>query len=214
VIGKWRKVRSTLAAMTMPVAVATAGVLVLSVPAQAQFSAGYKFLEAVRKKDGQKVTDALNEPGSQVINTKDVSSGETAMHIVTARRDVVWIEFLASRGANVNARDNKGVTPLVLAVGLGFVEGVDALIKAGARVDESNNTGETPLISATHAHDGVLARMLLKAGANPDRPDNSGRSARDYAMLDGKSNPVLSEIDNATKAAKANPAKATYGPSF
>ena len=31
----------------------------------------------VRKKDGQKVTDALNEPGSKIVNTRDVSTGES-----------------------------------------------------------------------------------------------------------------------------------------
>lgn len=43
----------------------------VSIPAQAQFSDSYKFLEAVRKKEGDKVTEALNEPGTQIVNTKD-----------------------------------------------------------------------------------------------------------------------------------------------
>lgn len=205
-ITRWHRARAALAVLAM------AGGLPLAVPAQAQFSESYKFLEAVKKKDGQKVTDALNEPGTTIVNTRDVTSGETALHIVTARRDLVWINFLTAKGANVNARDARGVTPLWTAVNLGFVEGAEALIKAGARVDESNNTGETPLISAVHRRDTALARILLKAGANPDRPDNSGRSARDYAALD-KGSPILNEIENAAKARAAAPAK-TYGPSF
>ena len=196
------------------VAAAIVGCMALAVPAQAQFSEGYKFLEAVKKKDGEKVTDALNEPGTQIVNTKDVTTGETGLHLVTARRDVTWMKFLVGHGANVNARDAKGTTPLVLAVNLGFLEGVDFLISAGAKVDESNNTGETPLISAIHRRDAALVRALLKAGANPDRPDNSGRSARDYAMLDGKTSAMMTEIDNAAKGGAQAPVKATYGPSF
>lgn len=185
----------------------------IATPAQAQFSEGYKFLEAVRKKEGDKVTEALNEPGTQIVNTKDYSTGQTGLHIVTARRDLTWVQFLIAKGANVNARDNRGVTPLVLASEMGFIEGVDELIRSGARVDEANNTGETPLISAVHRKDLALVRLLIKAGANADRPDNSGRSARDYAMLD-KGSAVLGEIERSTTEAKGTKPKKTYGPSF
>lgn len=186
----------------------------VSIPAQAQFSDSYKFLDAVRKKEGEKVTEALNEPGTQIINTKDYTTGQSALHIVVTRRDLTWIQFLIAKGANVNARDNKGMTPLVQACELGFIEGVDELIKSGARVEDANNTGETPLISAVHRRDLTLVRLLIKAGANADRPDNSGRSARDYAALEGKNSPVLGEIERATKDAKSAGPKKTYGPSF
>lgn len=185
----------------------------IATPAQAQFSEGYKFLEAIRKKEGDKVTEALNEPGTQIVNTKDYSTGQTGLHIVTARRDLTWVQFLIAKGANVNARDNRGVTPLVLASEMGFIEGVDELIRSGARIDEANNTGETPLISAVHRKDLALVRLLIKAGANADRPDNSGRSARDYAMLD-KGSAVLGEIERSTTEAKGTKPKKTYGPSF
>lgn len=194
-------------------AAALLGVLASAAPVHAQFSESYKFLEAIRKKDGQKVTDALNEPGTQIVNTRDVSTGESGLHIVTARRDLTWMQFLVARGANVNVRDAKGTTPLVLACNLGFIEGVEFLLTSGAKVDEPNNTGETPLITAVHRRDLAMVRALLKAGANPDRPDNSGRSARDYALLDGKDSAVTNEIANSSKGGAAGQKK-TYGPSF
>ncbi|MDP3676403.1 MAG: ankyrin repeat domain-containing protein [Novosphingobium sp.] len=191
-----------------------AGGLSLGLPAQAQFSAGYKFLESVRKKEGDKVTDMLAAPGSTLVNTRDVSTGDTALHIVVARRDLTWVRFLAAKGANVNARNSKGETPLQLASNVGFVEGVEALLALGAKVDEPNSTGETSLIAATHRKDAAMARVLLKAGANAKRNDNSGRSALDYATLDGRSNPVLAEIENAAKIAAGKPKTQTYGPKF
>lgn len=184
-------------------------------PAQAQFSAGFKFLEAVRKKDGNVVEQALSEPGTTIVNTKDVTSGQTALHIVTQRRDLVWMNYMIAKGANVNARDSQGVTPLQLASNLGFTDGIELLVEAHARVDEPNDAGETPLISAVHRRDTAMMRILLKAGADPDRKDNSGRSARDYAMVDGRG-PLIGEIEaNAKKSGqRATGGGKVYGPSF
>lgn len=190
-----------------------AAAMAWSVPVAAQFSDSYKFLDAVKKKDGDKVTDALSEPGTTIINTRDVTTGESALHIVTQRRDLTWMTFLISKGANVNIRDAKGVTPLVVASNLGFIEGVELLVGKGARVDESNNAGETPLITAVHNRNIALMRVLLKAGANPDRTDNSGRSARDYALLDGKNSVLVNEIQANAKT-KDKSASQTYGPKF
>ncbi len=183
-------------------------------PARAQFSEGYKFLEAVKKKNGEEVTQSLNEPGSTIVNTRDITTGETALHIVTAKRDLTWMSFLLGRGANANARDVKGVTPLVLATNLGFIEGVELLIGKGARLDESNQAGETPLISAVHNRSIGLMRILLKAGADPDRADNSGRSARDYALLEGRNSPLIGEIESNAKPRSQRQARPSYGPTL
>jgi ankyrin repeat protein len=195
--------------------IAAAALLGVAVPAAAQFSQGYKFLEAIRKKDGNTVQEMLDVPGTTIVNARDVTSGETALHIVVARRDLTWITFLAAKGANVNARNGRGVTPLQLAVGMGFTEGVELLLEKGARVDEPDAAGETPLISAVHRRDTGLMRLLLKAGANPDRADNSGRTAREYASLGGKGNSLLTEIEtNAKPKSAAGQARGSYGPTF
>jgi len=190
-----------------------AGLFVIAQPVSAQFySDGYKFLKAVKDKDTDAVFAALDEPGNVVVNSRDITSGETALHIVVQRRDVTWINFLAGRGANPNIADKKGTTPLVLAAQLGFVEGVEALIGAGARVDEANSAGETPLMSAVHNRNLQMLRALLRAGADPDRTDNSGRSARDYARLSTMSTTLLGEIERSEKDDKEE--GGAYGPSF
>lgn len=203
-----------------PISAALAAALLVAglgapVPAAAQFSESYKFLDAIRKKDGDVVNDMLNKPSTQIVNTRDITTGETALHIVTARRDLVWMQYVISKGANVNARNAKGETPLEIAAELGFVEGVDFLISTGARIDETNNTGSTPLIDAVSRRDLEVVRSLLKAGANPDRPDNSGRSARDYATLDGKESPVLAAITGSIRQHGGGGGEhKTYGPTF
>lgn len=187
--------------------------IALGSPALAQFSTSYKFLESVRKQEGQEVTDAVSQPGSQIINTRDVSTGETALLIVTARRDAGWLAFLLAKGADPNIGNNKGVTPLMLAANLGFAEGVTMLVERGARLNDGDITGETPLITAVHRHDLAIMRSLLKAGADPDRADSSGRSARDYAGFDGAQSPLVAEIKaDARPGGGAAHAQGTYGP--
>ena len=201
--------RTLTLALLAPVAV----VAVLPAPAMAQFSDSYKFLDAVRKKEGDKVTDLLDNGGPNLINTKDQTSGDTALHVVTQRRDITWMQFLIAKGANVNARNFKGETALVIACNLNWVEGVELLVELGAKVDEPSSTGETPLITSVHNRNIGLMRILLKAGADPDRTDNSGRSARDYARLDGKAEALLGEINtNAKPRPKPGQGPQVFGP--
>jgi ankyrin repeat protein len=189
--------------------------LAMLVPAtaQAQFSDNYNFLKAVKDADGQKVTDFLQKPGSTVVNSRDSSTGETALHIVVARRDNTWLGFLLAKGANPNLADDKGNTPLMNAVQLRFDEGVRTLLIGGAQIDKTNGSGETALIRAVQLRDVGIVRLLVANGANPDKRDTiAGMSARDYAARDGRT-PGLIEALAAAKPATA-PKGPVLGPSF
>ncbi len=182
-------------------------------PAQAQFSDSYNFLKAVKDKDGEKVTDLIQKPGSTVINSRDVSTGENALHIIVARRDATWLTFLLAKGANPNLTDNDGNTPLMDAVQGRFEEGVRTLLAYKAQVDKGNDSGETPLIRAVQLRDVGLVRLLVAQGANPEKRDTlAGMSARDYAKRDGRT-PGLTEALDAAKPAAA-PKGPVQGPVF
>ncbi|BBF68353.1 ankyrin repeat domain-containing protein [Sphingobium sp. 3R8] len=182
-------------------------------PAQAQFSDNYNFLKAVKDKDGEKVTNLLQKPGSTVINSRDVSTGENALHILVARRDGTWLTFLLSKGANPNLTDNDGNSPLMDAVQGRFEEGVRTLLAYKAQVDKVNDSGETPLIRAVQLRDVGLVRLLVAQGANPEKRDTiAGMSARDYAKRDGRT-PGLTEALDAAKPAAA-PKGPVQGPVF
>jgi len=208
--GNGRNISRAILGAVLP---ALAITLVPSSPALAQagFSEGYKFLEAVKKKDGEAVEAALLDPSSQIINSRDATTGETALHIVTARRDLTWLNYLIAHGAKVNAADDHGRTPLELAVNRGWREGAQFLLQQKASPDVSNDAGETPLIFAVHRKDIELTKALLQAGANPDRADNSGRSARDYAALEGKNSAIASVLNEHKGKGKAS---AVYGPTL
>ncbi|WP_373487021.1 ankyrin repeat domain-containing protein [Blastomonas sp.] len=187
--------------------------LITPMAATAQFSDSYNFLKAVRDRDGDKATQLLNAPGSTIVNTRDITTGETALHIVTQRRDATWMGFLLQRGANPNARDNNGITPLMVATSLRFVEGAEVLLSRKARVDETNSSGETALIRAVQLRDLAMVRLLLKNGANPDKQDTlAGQSARDYASGDFRSTAILDEIVASDKERKPAGNAKVFGP--
>ncbi|AOL95762.1 Ankyrin repeat-containing protein [Porphyrobacter sp. LM 6] len=189
--------------------------LLAAAPVAAQFqSEGYKFLEAVKERKGDEATDMLNKPGTQVVNSRDITSGDTGLHIAVARSDALWVRFLLQRGGDPNIRNKKGVTPLQLATAMGFTDGVEALIKGGASVNISDQTGETPLIAAVHARNVAMVRLLLEKGADPDHNDNSGRSARNYMELQSGNTLLKQEFTNADAKRAAAGTKKNYGPSF
>ena len=122
------------------------GAGVVAPAAQAQFSDSYNFLKAVRDRKGDEAEKFLAAPGTVIINTRDNSTGETALHIVIQRRDASWLGYLLQKGANPNLADKKGTTPLMLATQLGFAQrtrklfGVgDALSRAVAAADNGDS---------------------------------------------------------------------------
>lgn len=169
--------------------------LLLAAPAAAQQqSESYKFLQAIKDGKGNDVIAIIDRPGSSVINARDITSGEGALHIVVKRGDETYLRYLLQKGADPNLRDGRGNTPLLLAVAGGHAGLIPVLVAGKANVNLSNAAGETPLIRAVQRRDVAMTRALLQAGADPDQTDNTaGLSARDYARRDAR-NPALSKL--------------------
>jgi ankyrin repeat protein len=184
--------------------------MTLTFPAAAQQqSQSYKFLESIRKGDGNAVIATLDQPGQTIINTRDVTTGEGALHIVVKRGDTAYLRYLLAKGADPNLRDRGGETAMMLAVQAGQPEMVQILASAKANANLADGSGETPLIRAVQRRDLALVRAVLAAGGNPDQTDNvAGMSARDYAKRDTRSNviaKVLDETPAKTQRAVAGP---------
>lgn len=196
-------------ARTFGIALAAA-LLGTAIPVQAQNqSEGYKFLQAVKDAKGTEVEKMLNVPGTTVLNTREVSTGEGALHIVVKRGDATYLRFLLAKGADPNIRDGRGNTPMLLAAGLGQIDLVDALIARKANVNLANASGETPLIRAVQRRDLSLARSLITAGADPDQADViAGKSARDYALEDTRATAMAKLMQETPKKAR----RAVSGP--
>lgn len=188
---------SALGSALLTLVAASAATSLLPATAQAQMSDSYQFLKAVRERDGLKVKGFMDEPGSTLVDTKDQSTGDAALHIVVKGRDIAWINFLAVGGARIDVRDREGNTPLILASQLGFSDGVKVLLARGANPNARNDRGETPLIYAVQSRDPLTVRALLEAGGDPNLTDRiTGLSARDYAERDRRSGALLKMMDD------------------
>lgn len=189
---------------TKMIITAVAAAMLATSPVAAQFSDSYNFLKAVKERKGEEAEKFLAEPGTVIINTRDGTTGETALHIVIQRRDSTWLGYLLQKGANPNLADKKGMTPLMLATQLGYVEGIETLVRKKAMVDQTNRSGETALILAVQLRNSEAVRALLKAGASPDKKDSrAGYSARDYAKQDGRASAIAAIIENHGKTVVA-----------
>lgn len=80
--------------------------------------------------------------------------------------DIKEMERLISAGANVNARNAYGLTPLHSAALYGKVEAARLLIRNGADVNAIDSNGKTPLHFAAFYDQGEVARLLIENGAN------------------------------------------------
>ncbi len=161
-------------------------------PAAAQFSSNaYDFLKAVKDRDGNKAQELLDKNPGTIALTRD-DNGDNALHIVTKRRDLVWLQFMLAKGVPVDSKDRNGNTALVDAARIGFEDGENQLLQVGANTNIANNQGETALIVATQAHDIASVRLLLQYGADPRETDHiAGMSAIDYAKRDTRSAQIL-----------------------
>jgi ankyrin repeat protein len=80
--------------------------------------------------------------------------------------EISQVKQLLAAGAQVNARDKNGVTPLMAASLEGHREIVEVLLASGAEVNARTTDGETALTFATRMKHQQVREALLKAGAN------------------------------------------------
>ena len=91
-------------------------------------------------------------------------------------------EFLAA-GADVNAKNKYGSTPLRYAAGNGHKEVHELLITKGADVNAKAGDGTTPLHNAAVYGHNEIAELLIANGANVNAKEVDGLTPLDFAIM-------------------------------
>ena len=98
------------------------------------------------------------------------SDGYKALHLAVYGSDISSeiLSCLIGIGADVNARANNGVTPLMIAAEKGHINAVTSLVKCGANVHLQDKYGNTALHYAARFRDGLpeIVETLLNLGAS------------------------------------------------
>jgi ankyrin repeat protein len=92
----------------------------------------------------REVVDFLLEHGADVHLAAQNAQRVTALHAAVARRNLEIVQMLLQRGADPNARQEKGFAPLHEAAANGEEAIAHLLVEHGAQVDARTDDGKTP----------------------------------------------------------------------
>jgi len=112
----------------------------------------------------------------------------TALHVAAAAGRTKICQALLQAGASVDAKNQKGATPLVVALSRGTIDCVPTLLAYGADVNARDWQGRTPLMLLMNfAPDNPpvvpsILRELLAKGADVTAKDFNGKTAEDWAV--------------------------------
>lgn len=106
------------------------------------------------------------------------------------------IKLLLKYGAEVNTRNNKGITPLISACLIaGIAENVKLLLDGGANINEQSKKGDTAIYYAAYYGYPQIVQLLLEHGADPTLENKRGEDAGKIAEKNKKEE-VMAVIAN------------------
>lgn len=128
----------------------------------------------------------LNQPGNPV--TKLTHDNRIYLHWAASKGNIDIVNYLISKGANINLEDSKGETPLTFAAvnGQSNPQIYEAFFKAGIDPKKKYKAGTNLLLMAILSDkDLTISNYLATKGLSLKDTDNEGNTAFDYAAKTG-----------------------------
>lgn len=98
----------------------------------------------------------------------------SSLFSVVSRGDDISARNFISKGADANARDDNGCTPIARAASGGYLSMVKLLLENGADVNTPCNHGPNALSLASSRGHEAIVRLLLEKGADVNRKGQQG----------------------------------------
>jgi ankyrin repeat protein len=141
----------------------------------------WKFYELMRAAEQGQMEEVarLLEYGDLDVNAAD-NRGFMVLHAAVARNDVSMMERVVKAGADINMKNGKARTPLMVAVRNDSNEAAQWLLERGADWMIQSADGEDAMQYAKQVGSSVVRLLGQWVASNPDRPQPVLRSGEKY----------------------------------
>lgn len=153
----------------------------------------------VRKTYVPKSSDISTLPALIDEALKQGSTLDKELHNATIARDATRVEYLLKRGAKVNARDDEGKTPLIVAVASGDISLISGLLAYGADPNAQDHDGWTAAMHAVRSNEPKIFRLMGQYKANYNLVNSDDMTALAIAVMNNKANAAVAMLDNGAK---------------
>ena len=124
----------------------------------------------------------------------DNQKSKISLHQAISKGDKETVIEHIENGSDLNLKDNKGWTPLLLALRDVHLEIAAILIKHRASVKSTNKDGVTPLHLAIQLGSMELSKAILERNANINAKDKKGLTPMHYASDSEFDNPDIAQF--------------------
>jgi len=145
-------------------------------------------------KTGKNLETAREVVAEGKVNMKDMD-GDTSLHYAAGEGNLEVTKYLVEHGANIEAANKWGNTPILAAVIGRKLETSRYLVEQGVNIHVTNEWGITPLISAASRGELEIIKLLIANGADIEAKSDKGNTALMWASRSGHVNAVRYLVD-------------------
>ena len=127
-------------------------------------------------KGNQAAVKAMLDRNPALINARSRNGGKTLLDQAALQDKQAMLEFLLSKGLDVNLRNSYSETPLFVAALTGRTELIRLLVERGADVHAADRSGQTPLHMAAMGGKSGAAELLIDHKAEVNVATKLGKS--------------------------------------
>jgi ankyrin repeat protein len=161
-----------------------------------------KYRPILEQRYGSQVIQSAKERSNEILKQIQSAKAErsdyvapTSLQEAAKTGDLVALKNLLAKGADVNGKDNTGVSALIWAAAQGQGPAAEFLLTNGAAVDAMTEDRSTTLHFAARNGEANVVRLLLKNGAKANAQTASGATPLHLAVKNGSVEIVQALLD-------------------